>query len=69
MADTSTVSAMMPGPSLHTNQLIIRVDGWHDISPVAVDSVGTYFRLARRVRPESTSVLVRVCLHKVVGIM
>ncbi|VDO44935.1 unnamed protein product, partial [Onchocerca flexuosa] len=29
------------------HQLIIRVDGWDEISPVNVDAVGTYFRLAR----------------------
>lgn len=28
-------------------QLIIRVDGWDEVSPVNVDSVGTYFRSAR----------------------
>ncbi|CAG9534944.1 unnamed protein product [Cercopithifilaria johnstoni] len=29
------------------HQLIVRVDGWDEISPVNVDAVGTYFRLAR----------------------
>uniref|UniRef100_A0A1I7RJH2 Ricin B-type lectin domain-containing protein n=1 Tax=Bursaphelenchus xylophilus TaxID=6326 RepID=A0A1I7RJH2_BURXY len=27
--------------------LVIRVEGWDEISPVSVDSVGTYFRVAR----------------------
>uniref|UniRef100_A0A915Q7J7 Vacuolar protein sorting-associated protein 13 VPS13 adaptor binding domain-containing protein n=1 Tax=Setaria digitata TaxID=48799 RepID=A0A915Q7J7_9BILA len=29
------------------HQLIIHVDGWDEISPVNVDAIGTYFRLAR----------------------
>ncbi|KAL3994358.1 hypothetical protein ACH3XW_21415 [Acanthocheilonema viteae] len=33
--------------SEETHQLIVRVDGWDEISPVNVDAVGTYFRLAR----------------------
>ncbi|KAI6181931.1 hypothetical protein M3Y98_00882500 [Aphelenchoides besseyi] len=28
-------------------RLVIRVDGWDEISPVSVDSVGTYFRVVR----------------------
>jgi vacuolar protein sorting-associated protein 13D len=35
-------------PHKETRQLIIRVDGWEEISPVSVDSVGTYIRLTRR---------------------
>lgn len=27
--------------------LVIRVEGWDEVSPVSVDSVGTYFRVAR----------------------
>lgn len=27
--------------------LVIRVDGWHEVSPVSVDSVGIYFRVAK----------------------
>uniref|UniRef100_A0A914YPG7 Vacuolar protein sorting-associated protein 13 VPS13 adaptor binding domain-containing protein n=1 Tax=Panagrolaimus superbus TaxID=310955 RepID=A0A914YPG7_9BILA len=30
-----------------SRQLIVRVDGWEEISPVDVDSVGTYFRLSK----------------------
>ncbi|VDK72688.1 unnamed protein product [Litomosoides sigmodontis] len=33
--------------SEEVHQLIVRVDGWDEISPVNVDAVGTYFRLAR----------------------
>lgn len=29
------------------HEIIIKVDGWHETSPVAVDRVGTFFRLAK----------------------
>lgn len=38
----------LSGGQLLANQLVIRVEGWTDVSPVVVDSVGTYFRLVRR---------------------
>lgn len=37
-------------------QLIIRVDGWDEISAVNVDSVGTYFRVARYAASKTSSV-------------
>ncbi|UMM18768.1 hypothetical protein L5515_014679 [Caenorhabditis briggsae] len=33
-------------------QLIVRVSGWDEISPVNVDSCGTYFRVVKALRPE-----------------
>uniref|UniRef100_A0A915ASC0 Vacuolar protein sorting-associated protein 13D n=5 Tax=Parascaris univalens TaxID=6257 RepID=A0A915ASC0_PARUN len=36
-------------------QLIIRVDGWDEISAVNVDSVGTYFRVARYAANKTSS--------------
>ncbi|VDK41095.1 unnamed protein product [Gongylonema pulchrum] len=38
-------------------QLIVRVDGWDEISPVNVDAVGTYFRLAMHSASRSVSSL------------
>jgi vacuolar protein sorting-associated protein 13D len=32
---------------LKTHQLAIRVDGWQEVTPVSVDRVGTYFRVAK----------------------
>ncbi|CAG7684383.1 unnamed protein product [Allacma fusca] len=32
---------------LRTHQLAVRVDGWHEIVPVSLDKVGTYFRVAK----------------------
>uniref|UniRef100_A0AC34FAX8 Vitellogenin n=1 Tax=Panagrolaimus sp. ES5 TaxID=591445 RepID=A0AC34FAX8_9BILA len=42
-----------------SRQLIVRVDGWDEISPVDVDSVGTYFRLTRVIGPSSKRESVR----------
>ncbi|VDN01283.1 unnamed protein product [Thelazia callipaeda] len=36
-------------------KLIVRVDGWDEVSPVNVDAVGTYFRLARYSNSRSVS--------------
>ncbi|NP_001348705.1 Ricin B-type lectin domain-containing protein [Caenorhabditis elegans] len=33
-------------------QLIVRVSGWDEISPVNVDSCGTYFRVIKALRPQ-----------------
>ena len=35
--------------ALRTHQLAVRVDGWHEIVPVSLDRVGTYFRVAKPV--------------------
>ena len=32
--------------------MIVRVSGWDEISPVNVDSCGTYFRVVKALRPE-----------------
>lgn len=34
---------------LRTHQLVVRVDGWQEVTPVSVDKVGTYFRIANPV--------------------
>ncbi|ODN01813.1 Vacuolar protein sorting-associated protein 13D [Orchesella cincta] len=34
---------------LRTHQLTVRVDGWQEVTPVSVDKVGTYFRIANPV--------------------
>ncbi|KJH48825.1 hypothetical protein DICVIV_05015 [Dictyocaulus viviparus] len=47
-------------------QLIIRVNGWDEISPVNVDSCGTYFRLVKAVKKgiPMTRVVVQVTVEK-----
>lgn len=32
---------------LRTHQLAVRVEGWQEVTPVSVDRVGTYFRVAK----------------------
>uniref|UniRef100_A0A914WU78 Vacuolar protein sorting-associated protein 13 DH-like domain-containing protein n=1 Tax=Plectus sambesii TaxID=2011161 RepID=A0A914WU78_9BILA len=43
-----------------SRQMIVQVDGWDEISPVNVDSVGTYFRVARFASSTKQSSLSRV---------
>ena len=30
-------------------QIVVRVDNWHEVSPVSVDRVGSYFRRAEAI--------------------
>lgn len=32
---------------LNVDKIVVRIDGWHEIGAINVDSVGTYFRLTR----------------------
>ncbi|CAI2346071.1 unnamed protein product [Caenorhabditis sp. 36 PRJEB53466] len=47
-------------------QLIVRVAGWDEISPVNVDSCGTYFRVVKAIRPElkNARLLISVTMEK-----
>lgn len=47
-------------------QLIVRVAGWDEISPVNVDSCGTYFRVIKAIRPElkNARLLISVTMEK-----
>uniref|UniRef100_A0A8R1HWG4 Ricin B-type lectin domain-containing protein n=1 Tax=Caenorhabditis japonica TaxID=281687 RepID=A0A8R1HWG4_CAEJA len=47
-------------------QLIVRVAGWDEISPVNVDSCGTYFRVVKAIRPElkNARLLIAVTMEK-----
>ncbi|MCP9261503.1 Zn-dependent carboxypeptidase [Dirofilaria immitis] len=42
-----TKQLTMAENSEESHQLIVHIDGWDEISPVNVDAVGTYFRMAR----------------------
>lgn len=45
-----------------SRQLIIKVDGWDEISPVSVDSVGTYIRIARKISTNITPTYARLVI-------
>lgn len=42
-----------------SRQLIMRIDGWEELTPVDVDIVGTYFRTARTTTVNSSKISVR----------
>ncbi|KAI6183494.1 hypothetical protein M3Y97_00495100 [Aphelenchoides bicaudatus] len=48
-------------PKAESRQLIIRVDGWNEVSPVSVDSVGTYIRITRK--SDSTPTFARLVIE------
>ncbi|CAI5441534.1 unnamed protein product [Caenorhabditis angaria] len=47
-------------------QLIVRVSGWDEISPVNVDSCGTYFRVVKAIKPDlkNARLLISVTMEK-----
>ncbi|XP_033641822.1 vacuolar protein sorting-associated protein 13D-like isoform X2 [Asterias rubens] len=53
---------------LRVHQLLVRVEGWERMSPVSVDKVGTFFRLAKPEHTHMTSIftsqrIARVLFH------
>ena len=34
-------------------QVVVQVRGWNHVTPVSVDKVGTYFRVAKQKQPET----------------
>ncbi|KAI8500255.1 Vacuolar protein sorting-associated protein 13D [Branchiostoma belcheri] len=54
---------------LRVHQLVVQVEGWHQVSPVSVDRVGVYFRDAQPLRAKAETIVSKLTVFMVDGLM